>query len=51
MIEKLKIVFIGVSGWFAGITLAHVNEWLQFLVLIVTLIGLVWRSFNRVKKV
>lgn len=54
MLKKLilfaDILAIGFSGWVAGLTMAKVNEYLQFIVLIATLIGIIWRSRKRNKK-
>lgn len=49
IIYACDLVFIGLSGWFVGWSLADVNEWLQFVVLIITIIGLIWRMFKRKK--
>lgn len=50
MLKKyIDLVFIGVSGYFAGWTLSDFNEVLQSLVLIVTLAGLIIRTIYRKK--
>ena len=49
IVKNMDLLFIGVSGWFAGITLSQFNERLQTAVLILTLAGLIWRMFKRKK--
>lgn len=50
MIRKyFDIAFIGISGYFAGWSLADFNEVLQTLVLVVTLAGLIIRTIYRKK--
>lgn len=53
LIKKLPVVFdilvIGFGGWFAGMTLANINEYLQLIVLVLTIAGLIWRMFKRKK--
>lgn len=47
--KNIDLIIIGVSGWFAGITLAQFNERLQTAVLVLTLIGLLIRMIKRKK--
>ena len=46
----IDIVTIGFGGWIAGLTMSSINEYLQFIVLLITIAGLIWRMFKPAKK-
>lgn len=40
------ILTIGFGGWIAGLTMSTVNDYLQFIVLLLTIGGILWRMFK-----
>lgn len=50
MQKYIDIITIGFAGYFTGLSLSDINERLQMIVLILTIAGLIWKTFKSEKK-